>query len=136
MRKAAGIMLIIYGAVLLYVTIGGLISEARHIRDPVFTILFMVIFFAFIVTGAFIIIGGVFCLKRKYWKLCFASALLAVLMMIFWWPGIFGFLPRASAWWVWSSIIAGILPLIFVCIRKREWQEISDIMDSKASNDG
>ena len=127
MRKAAGIMLIIYGAVLLYVTIGGLISEARHIRDPVFTILFMVIFFAFIVTGAFIISGGVFCLKRKYWKLCFASALLAVSMMLYvmTMPGFshryYDFLVCCS----WLPIITGVLLIIFVCIRKREWQEIS-----------
>jgi hypothetical protein len=138
MRKAAGIMLIIYGAVLMYVTVGDLISDFRHIREPVFTILLLVIFFAFIVTVAFIVTGGVFCLKRKYWKLCFASALLAVFVMIYWISGMARLrpplyslpLPPFLAWYLSILIIiAGALPIIFVCIRKREWEELGSLRD-------
>jgi len=119
MRKATGIMLIIYGAGTLFVYVGILITHMHIPSDPVLNILFMI-------PAAFIVTGGVFCLIRKYWKLCFASALLAVLMMIFLMPGIFwspGFSLSASAWWMWSLIITGALPIIFVCIRKREWSE-------------
>ena len=121
MRKAAGIILIIYGSVSLYTDVMALITHFRHIRDPVLTIFFM-IFSAFIVTG------GVFCLKRKYWKLCFASALLAVLIMIgwiYWLTRSIVFPHSALAWCLLLLIITGALPIIFVCIRKREWQEIS-----------
>jgi hypothetical protein len=136
MRKAAGIMLIIYGAASLYFSVGGLMSEFRHSRHPVFTILFLVVFYAFIVTG-----GG-FCLKRKYWKLCFASALLAVLMMIYWIYGFTGFrfppplFPPFLASYLLVLTIMGTLPIIFVCIRKREWKEISDSVDYEVSHGG
>lgn len=125
MRKAAGIVLTIYGAASLFFGVGGLLSEFRHISEPVLIILFLVVFNAFIITG------GVFCLKRKYWKLCFASALLAVLMMIYW---IYGFtrfrfppplFPPYLASYLLVLIITGTLPIIFVCLRRSEWQDIS-----------
>jgi len=119
MRKAAGIILIIYGSVSLYTDVMALITHFRHIRDPVLTIFFMIF-------SAFIITGGVFCLKRKYWKLCFASALLAVLIMIGWiyWLTRSIVFPHSSlAWCLLLLIITGALPVIFVCIRKREWSE-------------
>jgi hypothetical protein len=124
MRIAASIMLIIFGALSLFVHVFILITHVGIIAfDPVFDTLFMI-------STAFIVTGGVFCLKRKYWKLCLVSALLAVFMMIFWLPGIFWLPhfpspPSAIDWWVWSLIITGALPIIFVGIRKRGWQEIS-----------
>jgi len=136
MRKAAGIMLIIYGAASLYFSVGGIISEFRHIREAGLLILFLVVFFAFIVTG------GVFCFKKKYWRICFASALLAVLMMIYW---IYAFtrfrfpspvLPPFLVWYPLLLMVTGILATIFVCIRKREWKEISHRLDCKVSYDG
>ena len=125
MRIAAGIMLIIYGAVSLCFIVGGVLSEFRHIREPVLTIFVMVVLYAFIVTG------GVFSLKRKYWKLCLASALLAVLMVIYWSYGWTRFrfpppsLPPFLAWCLLLLMITGTLPIIFASIRKREWTEIS-----------
>ena len=125
MRKAAGIMLMIYGAASLCFSVGGIMSEFRHVREPVLTILFLVVFYAFTVTG------GVFCVKRKYWRLCFTSALLAVLMMINWiyWYTRFSFpppfLPSFLVSYVLLLVVTGTLSIIFVCIRKREWQEIS-----------
>ena len=125
-------MLIIYGAASLYFSVGGVISEFRHIREADLLILFLVVFFAFIVTG------GVFCLKRKYWKICFASALLAGLMAIYWIYGftVFRLLPPFLVWCILLSIITGTLAIIFVCIRKREWKEISDSVDCKVSCGG
>ena len=130
MRIAAGILMILYGAGTLLVYVGVLITHVSifdfdQFAISPFTILFMI-------SAAFIVTGGVFCLTRKYWKLCFASALLAVLMMIFLMPGIFwspGFSLSASAWWMWSLIITGALPIILVCIKKRDWLEFPDWMD-------
>jgi hypothetical protein len=130
MRIAAGILMILYGAGTLLVYVGVLITHVSIFDfDPFaispFTILFMI-------SAAFIVTGGVFCLTRKYWKLCFASALLAVLMMIFLMPGVFwsrGFPLSTPAWWMWSLIITGALPIIFVCIKKREWLEFPVWMD-------
>ena len=130
MRIAAGIMLIIYGAGTLFVYVGALITHVSIFDfDPFaispFTILFMI-------TAVFIVTGGVFCLTRKYWKLSLAAALLAVLMMIFLMPGIFwsrGFPLSAPAWWMWSLIITGALPIIFVCIKKRAWSESQAWLD-------
>jgi len=130
MRIAAGILMILYGVGTLFVYVGALITHVSIFDfDPFaispFTILFMI-------TAVFIVTGGVFCLTRKYWKLCFASALLAVLMMIFLMPGVFwswGFPLSAPAWWMWSLIITGALPIIFVCIKKREWLEFPVWMD-------
>jgi hypothetical protein len=126
MRKAAGIILIIYGAISLFFFIPVLLMHLHLPSDPVLNIFF-------IISNAFIVTGGVFCLKRKYWKLCFASTLLTVLLMIYWIYGLTGFRfpPPASIFpaldWclLLLTIIAGALPIIFVCLRKSEWQEIS-----------
>ena len=126
MRKAAGIILIIYGAVPLCISVPVILTHLHLPSEPGFV---FDIFFP--ISNAFIVTGGVFCLKRKYWKLCFASALLAVLMMIFYFWSFWGFPPGDLDWSLWYSIIAwdlpiitGALPIIFVCIRKREWQKI------------
>jgi hypothetical protein len=112
MRIAAGIMLMIYGAVSLFIYGFVRLTHLHIYAFDIFDISFMI-------SAAFIVTGGVFCLKRKYWKLCFASALIAVFMMIFWFWYLF-----TLDWWFWSFIITGALPIVFVCIRKSEWQEI------------
>ena len=127
MSKAAGIILIIYGVLsvvlsLLFIVLFFITHVNIIDLDPSY-ILFNPFHLLFTIPAVFIVIGGVFCLKRKYWKLCFVSALLAVFMMIYWsW---FPLYPSTSDWWAWFFIIAGTLPIIFVCIRKREWSEIS-----------
>ena len=129
MRIAAGIMLIICGAgsLLLYVPISLLFTNpGLFVFDPIFRRLLITLLY---ISAAFIFPGGVFCLERKYWKICFAAALLAVLIMIYWiYVATGGFsapLSALSVGWIWFPIITGTLPIIFVCIRKREWQEIS-----------
>ena len=112
MRIAAGILLIVLGMVLLIGFIVVLIDYGGY--DPAFDL------FA-IIASVFIVTGGVFCLMRKVWGLCFASTLVALLFMIFWLMGSF----RAETWLTWLVSIMGTLPIIFVCVRKREWQEIS-----------
>ena len=137
MRIAAGILMILYGAGTLLVYVGVLITHVSIFDFDTFAISPFTILF--MVTAVFIVTGGVFCLTRKYWKLCFASALLAVLMMIFLMPGIVwspGIVSQPKVgplggawWWIWSLIITGALPIIFVCIKKRDWSESPAWMD-------
>jgi hypothetical protein len=102
-------------------------SPRLLVFEPIFRLLLFI-------PSAFIFPGGVFCLERKYWKLCFAAALLAFLIMIYWIYAVTGGFsfplsayPSSArvAWYIWVPIITGTLPIIFVCIRKREWHEIS-----------
>lgn len=120
MRIAAGILMIVY-SVRTIVFAGGTLSVQGIESSP--------IVLAAIISAVFIITGGGFCIKRKYWKLCFASSLVLLLFLIFevflmfplaWWLNI-------PNWWVVIplSIPWPILPQIFVCLRKNEWQEIS-----------
>ena len=112
MRIGAGILLIVMGMVLLISFVYVLIDYGGY---------GMAIDLFAIIASVFIVTGGVFCLMRKVWGLCFASTLVALLFMIFWMMGSF----LAVAWLTWLISIMGTLPIIFVCIRKREWKEIS-----------
>jgi len=129
MRIAAGIILMIGGMASLfcYVPFLQFMNFNLFVFDPIFILLLMF-------SAAFVFTGGIFCLNGEYWKLCFASALLASLLMIYWiYATTDGFsLPLSAfppsarvAWYIWFPIITGTLPIIFVCIRKRERQEIS-----------
>ena len=123
MRIAAGILLIIGGVSLMVLYVPMLITPPDIPSYAVQNLLL------FIIPGVFVVTGGVFCLKRKYWKLCFVSALLAVLMMIYCFYEMtdgFSFPPYDVLVQHFLILIpTGVLPLILVCIRKREWQEIS-----------
>ena len=77
MRKAAGILMIIYGVITLsgsvvFLSLYGIRISAY---EPPFH-LFIIIWAVFITPG------GVFCLKRKYWKICFTSSLFLLLFTI------------------------------------------------------
>ena len=110
MRKAAGIMLIIVGIFVLIVEIINLRIIGIHFFP--FSLL-SIIFAALIVTG------GICCIRKKYWGLCLASALFAVYIMIR------ALINNYSYWtWEWVMCILGILPIIFVCITRKEWKEI------------
>jgi len=126
MRIAAGILMIIYGVVLgfyygglglgLSIQYGGPSSSIAH---SIFEL----------ICGLFSLSGGLFCLMRRYWKVCFGSALLLPLAVI---DIITGF--RLTGFqWAYHDVtrlvisilvmIGGILPIIFVCLRRREWQK-------------
>jgi hypothetical protein len=107
MRIAAGILMII-GTVMSFAAFGSIPGEPqKHIA---FGLIFIYL--------GLTLSGGIFALKRKYWKLCFTSSLLLTLLLIY----SFFFLPVTSTWFLLPS---GILPIIFVCLRKSEWQENS-----------
>ena len=121
MRKAAGIILIILGmaAISLFIVyVSGLITHPIEFVSPPPDYVYIII----ATLAVFFIIGGVFCLKRKYWRLCFTSSLFLHIFMTLL---IFSTLLFFS-WmtFLWMSLIpVWILPLIFICLRKSEWSE-------------
>jgi len=125
MRRAAGILLVIFGAAaigLSIVNVSGLITYhiGGYTPQPPPD-------YVFIITaalGVLFITGGVFCLKRKYWGLCFASSIVVHILMT-----LSAVLPWTYLWWFYL-IPVWILPLIFICLRKSEWSESKAQPDS------
>jgi hypothetical protein len=95
MRQAAGIMLIIFGMFLLNTVVSALRGYGIHVNEIVSNLLM-------IIPVAFLITGGVFCLMRKYWRVCLASAWLAVFIML---VSSIGSLPPGLGWlsWIFST---------------------------------
>jgi len=127
MRKAAGILMIIFSVTAISNFMANLIwLSYRDYKPPYYhgespRFLFLLI----VILGAFAITGGVFCLKRKYWTLCFISSLFLHYWMIVSYG--FGFLPLSwylfiNSWFIFLTPVT-ILSLIFICLRKREWVE-------------
>ena len=124
LRKAAGILLIIFGVAaigLSIATVSGLITYYReyNLQTPPD--------YLYIITatlGVLFITGGVFCLKRKYWGLCFTSSLFLHILMT-----LSIFLPWTYLWWFYL-IPVWILPLIFISLKKSEWAESEARPDS------
>ena len=111
MRIATGIIMIILGAVALGTNIFGLWLYDWRIN------VLDILMFAWTI---FAFIGGFLCLMGRYWGVCLASAIAAVVL------GIFGFL----------VIAGGIASIVFISLRKKELQEISDLVDGNDVSDG
>ena len=114
MRKAAGIMLIIFGMFLLNTVVYALRGYYIDVYQIVSNLLM-------IIPVAFLITGGVFCLQKKYWKACLASAWLAVFIML---VSLIGSPPSGLDWLPWVFSILGTLSIIFVYLTKTEWKEM------------
>ena len=114
MRQAAGIMLIIFGMFLLNTMTSVLSGFVIPIYEIVLNLLI-------IIPVAFLVTGGIFCLRKTHWRVCLASAWLAVFIMIMW---LTGFHPYAFRWLSWVFCILGTLPIIFVYLTRKEWKEI------------
>ena len=131
MRKAAGIILIAFGAYFLWILvdvlvvfgIGFLIAPfvpAPHGSIPA------VVLIGLIVPVAFSIAGGIFGLRRKCWRVCLASASFVVLLSVFdsavsllTWQ----FLILRS-WVNWVTVAVAVVAVIFIVLTRKEWQEI------------
>lgn len=110
MRRAAGITMITLGMAWLGIHLsGGAYDLTFHISVTI--------------SAVFLVTGGVFCLRRKYWKVCFASALFLFVPLGLWLLALPDALPRLS-WLVWFFFPTGFLPIIFVCLGKRKWQKL------------
>ena len=122
MRKAAGIILLI----LVLFEIGSIIIGVIGLRVSGFLYSFWwPIVFQRIVWSGFFVAAGVLCLKRKYWGLCLATALLLFLIRI---PSVveplLNGIPISMVWGYWIPVIGLLISTIFISLRKKEWQEI------------
>ncbi len=132
MRKAAGIILIILGMWGLYGLIVGIIITSDSVWNP-----YLPFFLWRIICAPFFVIGGVFCLRKKYWRVCLASALLAVFIGIAiivapLLEGRYFFI----AWETWIRVLGAVISTLFISLTKKEWQDISDSVDGEVSYDG
>jgi len=124
MRKAAGILMVVLGLTIMLVYVDALGRD-----DVYFWLSTKLSFTLFVIIGAvFVITGGLFCLKRKYWVLCFISSLFFNYFVLI--TGSLEVFPYVVNW-VLPPV--GIVPLIFTCLRKSEWQETPGSADGKVS---
>lgn len=138
MRRAAGILLIVAGVVGLADIIRNVIVLSGSYIPASASVLSMVwgLVVAGIAFGGFLVAGGVFCLKGRYFGLCLASALLTLLTTI---PSAVGMLQHADVfmvWRYWIIVVGTLVSAIFISLRKKEWKEFSDSVDSKVSYGG
>ena len=144
MRKGAGVILIGLGVAFL----SGLIAIVGRFSISMFLALFSVFpgyplpnLIGVLVAGtvamaAFNIAGGIFCLRRKYWRVCLASASFAVLgSVVNSWVLLLSS-DIATGLISWVTVFAAVIALIFAVRTKKEWREISDSADGKVSYDG
>jgi hypothetical protein len=121
MRKAAGILMIILGMWGLIGLINGIIVLSDSGMNP-----YLPFFLWRIVCIPFFVIGGIFCLGKKYWRVCLASALLAVFIGI---AEVVAPLVEGRyffmTWQTWILALGGLISTIFISLRKKAWQEIS-----------
>jgi hypothetical protein len=83
MRKAAGIILIILGVLTapgLFIILWGLANGFYSSYTLSYALPGMVVGIAH---APFLVTGGVFCLRKKYWRACLAAASFAVLAGIY-----------------------------------------------------
>jgi len=141
MRKAAGIILITLGVLFLYLLIDVVVVFGisfffiGHFYLIAQAVVAAFVLISSVVPAAFCITGGIFCLRRKYWRVCLASASFAVFSSVL--NSVWGvsFLSNyiSTGWTTWVMLVAEVIALIFILRTKKEWQEISDSVDSKVS---
>ena len=145
MRKAAGIILITLGVLFACGLIHILsILASEHIRVIMAVITQRPrLVLLLVVATEFLIAGGILCLMRKCWRACLASALFAAFFVVFNIAYFSGLSPVLLGWpwrnyiyvgWpTWVMLIAAVISVTFVVRTKKEWQEISDLVDGKVS---
>ena len=125
MRQAAGIILIILGIVGLV----GLVMSLTGIYVELLRYIHLILWR--IGSAALLVSGGVFCLKRKYWGVCLASALFALFIGV---SSTIDYLryittnigplgPISMTWGIWILLLGAVISTIFICLRKSEWSE-------------
>jgi hypothetical protein len=111
MRKAAGILMIIPGAYYVVGPVVFLIQHAIHTDEVGFSMFLMI-------CGAFMVTGGIFCVKKKYWRLCLASASLAIVIAMY-----MRFTDRFNSIRLLEFLLffLGSLSIVFVYVTRKEW---------------
>ncbi len=138
MRKAAGIILIVSGIL----GVIGVVMSVTGIYVDLLPYLHLIL--ARIACAAVLVSGGVFCLRRRYWRACLATAVAALFIGLFSTidyvrdieTGRPAFRAVSLTWGVWFLLLAGVIATVFIVLRKKEWQEISDSVDGKVSYGG
>jgi hypothetical protein len=127
MRIAAGIILITLGVL----SLRGLIIHVSELVD-IPALIFSIVQVVFFITG------GIFCLTRRYWRICLASASFVALFGIFFvvTVSLGRVIYLGEGWRLWITVIAGVISLIFISRTRKEWQEIPDSVDGEVSDDG
>jgi len=77
-----------------------------------------------IVYVAFYVAGGIFCLRRRYWPVCLASASFVVFIEVI--PPVVDMLPRGYLLWGWDTwllVIGGFISTVLISVGKKEWSE-------------
>ena len=128
MRIAAGIILIISGTVGLIGLVISLTGIYVNLLPYLPSILWR------IVSVTLLVAGGVFCLRRWYWRACLASALLALFIGI---SSTIDYLryvathklgplsdgPISMTWGIWILLLGAVISTIFICLTRKEWQK-------------
>ena len=132
MIKAAGIILIISGVLGLIGLVIGLIGIYVELLRYIHLILWRIISITVLVAG------GVFCLRRRYWRECLATALLALFIGLSSTIDYLRYIAASGAglfydgrvfpmvWGAWILLFAGIISIIFIYRKRKGWREISD----------
>lgn len=133
MRKAAGILLIVLGIV----DVVDVIIRIRNLSFHAGLLNLWPFVFLPMVFAALFIAGGVLCLRKKYWGVCLTSALFALVN----WINVAGAQLMSSgsvdmSWQSWILLVVGLISTVLVCVKRKEWQEISDSVDGKVSYGG
>ncbi|MBI4332360.1 MAG: hypothetical protein HY673_13890 [Chloroflexi bacterium] len=123
MRIAAGIMMII-GAIIEFTMVMVMTTPQKLIWPS----------FGAMLVAIFVIVGGICTLKRRAWKVSLTSSILtlptgflstsSILLTTI---GFTGLSPaeimQIFSFWIIPSFLLGLLPIIFVRRRKREWKK-------------
>ena len=122
MRKAAGIMLIVLGIF----EVLGMITRVISLVGFDFDVLTLVLTHVFwgSVYFALLVIGGVLSLRKKYWELCLALALIALVRAIL--PKV-SLLTSGNLLWSldsWIIAVGLLISAVFICLTRKEWKEI------------
>jgi riboflavin transporter FmnP len=149
MRKAAGIILITLGALFVWGLIDILATFYIMSNSPLMVFIpppSFVLLLGLVAAAAFLITGGIFCLSEQYWGVCLASASFAVFFVVFnivylldlypfYWESSLSYYIY-TGWPIWFMLAGAVISVILISYRRKEWQEISDSVDSKVSNGG
>ena len=138
MRKAAGIILIVSGIL----GVIGVVGSLTWIYVDILPYLHLVLWR--IASAAVLVSGGVFCLRRSYWRACLATAVAALFIGLFSTIDYVRYIetgrPTFEAvpvtWGLWIVLLAGVISTVFIGLRKKEWPEFSDSVDGKVSYGG
>ena len=124
MRKAAGIIIIVFGVTYLglwfSMLVRGLIFnnlvfewDILNFHWSWIAVIFLLVLF---------ITGGVFCVSKNYWGLCLTSSILFFIC-----PGgslLIGNIRVLPGWIDWVMLVAAVIAMIFILRTKKEWDEI------------